>query len=82
MDLRALLGATLGPTDVDAVTSELLRCMSLFLALNGPSGMSAQWSLSGGKQTWGGPPTSVAINPKRTCWAFPVAQPALSHVTG
>src|SRR6267142_5430526 len=37
--------------------------MSLLLARTGPPRMSAQWSLSGGKQTWGGLPLSVAIDP-------------------
>ena len=36
------------------------------MARNGPPGMSAQWSLSGGKQTWGGLTISVAIDPKAT----------------
>jgi hypothetical protein len=29
----------------------LLRCMSLFMARNGPPAMSAVWSLSGGERT-------------------------------
>jgi hypothetical protein len=31
--------------------TQLLRCMSPFLAQSGPSGMSAIWSLSGAKRT-------------------------------
>jgi len=39
------------------------------LASTGPPGMSALWSLTGGKQTWGEPSISVAIDPTLT-WAI------------
>src|ERR1700688_5018139 len=37
--------------------------MSQLLAPNGPPTMSAVWSLSGGKQTWGGQPILVENDP-------------------
>jgi hypothetical protein len=47
-------------------TRGLLRCMSPFMARNGPQAMSAVWSLAGGKRTWQGKLISVAIDPSRT----------------
>ena len=35
------------------------------MARTGPLAMSAVWSLSGEKRTWGEPPISVAIDPER-----------------